>query len=117
MMKFELIEHTSDDDSQTFCFETSLEDLEIAEVDHEADDEESVRVVFGIERTKKGDWIEVLWVEAERDGDWTICSHVFRNTEVAEVLQELEDVNDEYDSLLITLEELQETPDDDADDF
>lgn len=116
-MKFELTEHTADDDSQTFSFETTHEDLETAEIDHDADEEETIRVVFGVERTKKGDWAEVLWVEAERDGDFVVCSQKFRGSEVVEVLQELEDVNPEYDSLLMTLEELQETLEEDAEEF
>lgn len=116
-MKFELTEHSADEDRQTNSFETTLEDLETAEIDHDATDDEAVRVVFGIERTRKGDWDEVLWVEAERDGDWVLCSQKFRGSEVVEVLQELEDVNPDYDALVMTLEEMQETLDEDAEEY
>ncbi|MEZ4461658.1 MAG: hypothetical protein R3E66_18430 [bacterium] len=116
-MKFELTEHTTDDDHQTLCFETTLEDLETAEIDHDADEDEAVRVVFGVERSRKGDWVEVLWLETERDGDWVSCSQRFRGSEVVEVLQELEDVNPEYDALVMALEEMQETIEDAADDY
>jgi len=106
-----LNEHTVEDDSSYFSVEVTYDDLELAEVDFSAEPDEPLRVVFGIERLKKG-WQETLFIEVQRDQEWTVCSAKFRGAEVVEILQELEDANDEYDGLMVAIEELQESLDD-----
>lgn len=110
-----LIEHTVEDDATFFSVEVTYEYLELAEVDFNAEEDEPLRVVFGIERLKKG-WQETLFVEVERDQDWLTCSAKFRGAEVVEILQELEDANEEYEGLMMALEEMQETLED-SDDY